>query len=301
MADVKTAKVTAVFGKHIRIFSDGQDYEATVRGKLKKERLYTSPIAVGDEVEFLISAPGQAVIENVLPRRYFLVRPDTEVIGKRQVVAANLDQLVIITSTREPQFKPGLVDRFLVSAEKEKLRTCVVINKIDLAGRGNFRMFANTWDSLGYRTIFTSAKTGEGLDLLVALLEDKVSALAGHSGVGKSALINRIQPDLDLKTRAISKASGKGVHTTTAVVMYHLDINAWVVDTPGLKLFSVVDINKKILQQFFPELWKTGQECRFGNCQHINEPDCAVKQALQTREIAEFRYLSYRKLWQEVG
>ena len=265
-----------------------------------KDRLSSSPVAVGDNVEISLEDNGQALIENVLPRKQFLARPDKLCPEKSQVIAANLDQLVIITSTREPKFKTGLVDRFLVSAEKEHLKAIIVINKIDLENEEIFRVNVGAWRAIGYEVIFTSAKTGQGLDTLRETLKDKSSALAGHSGVGKSSLINALQTGLNLKTGMISKASGKGVHTTTSVIMYPLDFGGWVIDTPGLKIFGFSGIDKTNLADYFPEISKLSGKCRFFNCCHISEPDCAVKKAVLTEKLSESRYQSYKKLWEQM-
>jgi ribosome biogenesis GTPase len=265
-----------------------------------KKKLSSSPVAVGDNVEVIINKEKSAIIERVLPRQQILARPDPLSAGKEQLIAVNLDQLVIVTSAQNPSFKAGLIDRFLVSAERENLKSVVVINKIDLAGKSEFIGFADAWRKLGYRVIFTSAKKKTGLSDLVEILKDKESALAGHSGVGKSSLINAIQPNLDIKTRQISQASGRGVHTTTSVMMYPLDFGGWVVDTPGLKVFGLTGIDRKNLASYFPEINELSSDCRFSDCQHINEPDCAVKRAVDNKKIFSARYESYKRLWQQL-
>ncbi len=297
---ILTGKAVAAYGKYIKVFHEGKEYIATIRGKLLKEQLCSSPVAVGDNVEFSLDAGDRAVIEKILSRKQYLARPDALVKGKLQVIAANLDQLVIITSMKKPKFKPGLVDRFLVSAESENLKAAIVINKIDLADPDKFLDYADAWRMLGYPVIFTSAKTGAGLDGLITLFKDKSSVLAGHSGVGKSSLLNAIQPSLNLRTKEISKATGKGTHVTTSVIMYALDFGGWVTDTPGLKIFGLSGINKNNLLYHFPEIKDRTGKCRFNNCLHINEPDCAVKSAVDSGEIYEFRYLSYKRIWEKL-
>jgi len=260
-----------------------------------------SPVAVGDNIEFELDQSGLALIERVLPRKHFLVRPDVYLKERWQVIAANLDQLVIITSTAEPAFKPGLVDRFLVSAEHDNLEALIVLNKIDLEETPHSRAVAEIWQSLGYEVICTSAKSGEGIDRLEAALKDKTSALTGHSGVGKSALINAIDPTLLIKTAEISAATGKGIHTTSLVRMFPLEIGGWVVDTPGLKVFAFSNIEPHQLMRYFPEFARYESQCRFANCEHLNEPSCAVKEAVSKGEIAQFRYQDYEKFWGEVS
>jgi len=257
-------------------------------------------VAVGDNVEISIDGDGQAIIENVLPRKQYLSRPDKITPDRRQVIATNLEQLVVVTSTSQPQFKAGLVDRFLVSAERENLAAAVVINKIDLKNPEKFTDYADSWRKAGYTVLFTSAKEKLGLDEFKNLLENKSSVLTGHSGVGKSTLINSIQPHLDLKTKKVSHYTGKGVHTTTSVNMYPLDFGGWIIDTPGLKIFSLADIEKSELADYFPEISELSEGCRFDDCNHINEPDCSIKQALNEGKLFEGRYESYRKLWEQL-
>jgi len=256
-------------------------------------------VAVGDNVEISISDDGIASIEKVLPRRQILSRPDILVKGKKQVIAVNLDQLVVIVSTKDPRFKPGLVDRFLISAEIEKLKTAIVINKVDLADPEDFSIYARGWESAGYRVIFTSALDGSGLTDFENLLKNKSSTLAGHSGVGKSSLLNAIQPDLNIRTRRISKTSGRGVHTTTSVIMHPLTFGGWVADTPGLKVFGLAGATKSNLNTFFPEM-NNYADCRFSDCIHLNEPDCAVKAAVKSGEMSEFRYNNYKKIYEKL-
>ncbi len=236
----------------------------------------------------------------MLPRKQLLARPGVIGDGKKQVIASNIDQLVIITSTIKPRFKPGLVDRFLVSAEYENLKSVIIINKIDLVPPDNYESYALTWSSLGYDVAFTSAKTKVGLDDFVKFLKDRTSALAGHSGVGKSSLLNAIQPSLDLHTREVSQSTDKGVHATTTVRMYPLDFGGWVIDTPGLKLFGLSGIDKENLWRYFPEMRDYQRHCRFNDCVHINEPGCAVKKAVETKKISEFRYINYKRIWENL-
>jgi ribosome biogenesis GTPase len=257
-------------------------------------------VAAGDNVEVSFETNDVVAIEKVLPRRQYLSRPDLLNPDKKKIIAANLDQLVIVVSTKDPPFRAGLVDRFLVSAEKESLKAIIVINKIDLSNRKRFAEYEKNWILLGCEQVYTSAMNGAGIDDLKSILRNKTSALAGHSGVGKSSLLNVIQPSLNIKTQKISRASGKGVHTTTSVVFYPLDIGGWVADTPGLKVFGLTGITRKNLDRFFPDFAEKIDRCKFADCLHISEPDCAVKQAVATGEIFESRYQSYLKLWNQL-
>ena len=283
------------------MFCEGKEYAVVIPGKLFKDRPVSSPIAVGDDVELQQQDDNTVTIENVLPRKQYLVKPGLLSPEKRQVIAANLDQLVIVSSTENPKFKAGLIDRFLVSAEKENLKAIIVINKIDLCPADEFKTYEDIWAGIGYRVFFTSATEKVGLDQLSEALTGKSSALAGHSGVGKSSLLNAIQPSLDLKTGGISKSTGRGVHTTTSVVFHHLGFGGWVADTPGLKVFGIADIVRKDLYHCFPEFINHIDNCRFDNCQHMDEPGCAIKKAMENGIIAESRYRSYQKLWQQLA
>jgi len=298
---IETGKITAVYGKQIRVYYQGKEYSGQIRGKIYKEKSLNSYVAAGDNVEISFDSEGKAVIESVLPRKQFLVKPDILYQEQNQILAANLDQLIIVTSAVEPAFKAGLIDRFLVSAEKEHLQASIVINKIDLASPDEFAPFAEAWRKLGYNVLFTSAKTGFNLDPFKQLLKDKTSALAGHSGVGKSSLLNLMQPDLILKTAKISKSSGRGVHTTTSITFYPLPCGGWVADTPGLKVFGLTGITPQNLYRCFPEFRERNFTCRFSDCQHINEPGCGIKDAVESGEIFQGRYDSYCKLWEQLN
>ena len=296
-----TGKVIAVHGRLQKIYGQGIIYTSILRGKILKDQLSSSPIVVGDNVEFLIGPDGQATIEKILPRRQFLARPDLLVKGQTQIIAANLDQLVVVSSTRAPRFKPGLIDRFIVNAEYENLQPAIVINKTDLADSSGFTDYAKVWRKLGYPVVFTSAKTGEGLPGLLDVLKEKSSVFAGHSGVGKSSLLNALDSRLQLKTREISEATGRGVHTTTSVIMYPLACGGWVTDTPGLKVFGLTGFKREYIPDCFLEMRKLKASCRFSDCIHISEPGCLVKAAVESGEIARFRYESYLKIISELN
>jgi ribosome biogenesis GTPase / thiamine phosphate phosphatase len=293
--------VTAVYGKHIRVYSEGVEYEAQIKGRMLKEALGESPVAVGDNVEFEFDSDRQAHIEKVMPRGRILARQDVYVKGRRQIIATNLDQLMIITSTTEPAFKPGLVDRFLISAEKNDLNPLIVLNKIDLKSAADFAGITDSWKKLGYPVIEISARKKDGLETLAEVLANKTSAFTGHSGVGKSTIINSLAPESAIKTSEISLSTGKGIHTTTGVRMFPIGGNGWIIDTPGLKVFDIQEIRPDKLYQFFPEINELEGHCRFGNCSHLKEPGCAVKQAVADQKIAAFRYQSFEKFFEELS
>jgi len=294
-------RVLAVHGKSSVLHHDGRIFRAALKKSLLKEKRQSSLLAAGDLVEFFLDPSGVAVIESVLPRSSSLSRPDILNKGKIQVIAANVDQLIIICSTAKPQFKPGLVDRYLVIAEKEKVKPVIVLNKIDLRNPSEFAEYFEAWKRIGCDVYFTSAASGEGVDAVAKILRDKISVATGHSGVGKSTLINSIDPNLRLKTSEISRATGKGVHTTSAAVMYPLAGGGWIIDTPGLKVLDISIVRGKELQNYFPEFEGLRGRCQFGDCLHSSEPNCAIKQAVVDGDIAEFRYQSYLRFMREIA
>lgn len=283
----------AVYGNVSALFCDGEIFRAALRKSLLRNFRNSSPLAAGDLVEFHVDASGIAVIEKILPRHNALSKPDLLNKQRQQVIAANIDQLVIISSTDKPPFKPGLVDRFLVIAFREKINPVLVLNKIDLRNPADYSEYLKAWEKIGCFVLSTSAVTGEGVSDLAEILKNKISAVTGHSGVGKSTLINAIEPNLKLKTSEISAATGKGVHTTSTAVMYPIAGNGWLIDTPGLKVLDIGSIDKRKLQDYFPEFHDYRDRCRFDDCFHINEPACAVKEAAEAGKIPKFRYLSY--------
>ena len=292
------ARVVELHGQRARLFTGKGTIDAVVKGKLKYGRTGISPVAVGDFVEYSIKVGKLAAIESISQRRSVISKPATEKKNLLQIMVSNVDRLIIVTSTREPKFKAGLVDRFLITAFKEQIRPVVVLNKIDLQDPEEFGRYFDTWKSISCETVFTSAKTGDGIDTLIELLKEGTSVIAGHSGVGKSSLINRISPGLDLKTERISSYSGRGVHATSSVSLYQLFPDGWVADTPGLKVFGLAGVDRKTLHLYFPEFERCDSQCRFNNCMHINEPSCAVKRSVEIDDgmVAEFRYQSYLRI-----
>ncbi len=294
-------RILAVHGQSSVLHHDGRILRATLKKSLLKEKRQSSPLAAGDLVEFFLDSSGVAVIESVLPRSSSLSRPDILNKEKIQVIAANVDQLIIICSTDKPQFKPGLVDRYLVLAEKEKVKPVIVLNKIDLRNPAEFAGYLDVWKRIGYHICFTSAANGEGIEEVAKILRNKISVTTGHSGVGKTTLINSIIPELRLKTQEISRATGKGVHTTSAAIMYPLADGGWIIDTPGLKVLDISIVSEKELQDCFPEFDGLRERCQFGDCLHLSEPNCAVKRAVAEGGIAEFRYQSYQRFLREIA
>jgi ribosome biogenesis GTPase / thiamine phosphate phosphatase len=293
-------RVIAIYGPRIVIQSDDRQFEAIASGKLKHDSKGSSLVAVGDYVEFSPGTGKTATLDKIKQRKTMISRPAVEREGMLQVIVANIDRLVIVTSVISPELKPGLIDRFLVIAFKEKLFPVIVINKIDLAEPMEFKEHIETWRGIGSKVICTSAVSGSGIEDLGALLHDGTSVIAGHSGVGKSSLLNRLNPELHIKTSDISKYSGKGVHTTSRVNMFRLFPDGWVVDTPGLKDLGLADVTKKNLHRFFPEFSNFEDSCQFSNCVHVGEPLCGVKMALKEKKIAEFRYQNYLNIYKDL-
>ena len=267
-------------------------------GKLRLIRPDISAVAVGDYVEF-IKKSKSVTIENVIARKTCISKPAVEKEGFRQVLISNVDRLVIVTSVAQPKFNHGIVERFLVIAFKEKIQPVVVLNKIDLKDPSKFHHYFEAWDQISCRSFYTSAKTEEGVEGLKNNISSGTSVIVGHSGVGKSSLLNCVSPELNLETKKISSYSDRGVHTTSRVSLYKIAENGWVADTPGLKVLGFSDIYKENLQYFFPDIQRHAGECRFADCRHIEEPSCSVKEAVGSGErfIPEFRYNSYKRIY----
>ncbi len=306
--------------------AEGLHHECVAKGKLRtKGWKSTNPIAVGDHVEYepQLSAELPGAITDVLDRKNYLVRRSVNLSHHRHVIAANLDRMLLIATVARPRTSFGFIDRFLVSAEAYEVPVTIIFNKIDDLNEEEeldlLALYQEIYEEIGYHTIITSALKGIGIDKVMELLIGKVTLVAGHSGVGKSTLINAIQPDLELFTLEVSEASGKGVHTTTYAEMYELDTGAWkvpiekkddlpstgkkkselrfdgtyLIDTPGIKGFGLVDLRGEDIGDQFPEMFKLKGECRFNNCMHQKEPGCAIRAAVEEGRIAESRYRSY--------
>ena len=292
------ARVVELHGQRARLFTDRGTIDAVVMGKLKHGDTGVSPVAVGDFVEYSLKTDKLAAIESISKRQSVISKPATEKESLLQIMVSNVDRLIVVTSTKDPKFKAGLVDRFLVTAFKEQIRPVVILNKIDLQDPEEFGGYFDTWRRISCEIVFTSAKTGEGIDKLKEILKEGTSAITGHSGVGKSSLLNRISPGLKLKTERISSYSGRGVHVTSRVSLYQLFPDGWVADTPGLKVFGLAGVDKKTLHLYFPEFESRASQCRFNDCMHIDEPSCAVKRSVEIGDgvVADFRYESYLRM-----
>ena len=297
--------------KGIVLKSTGKDYiiqsatgdrvKAVIKGNWRIKGIRTTnPIAVGDRVEYDYDGVNQAIITNLIPRKNNIVRRSINLSKASHVLAANVDQAIIIVTPDKPKTSYGFIDRFLVAAESYHIPAIIVINKIDLEGVGNkIEEVFMTYALVDYPVIKVSAEENINLDEFKKLLDGKVSALAGHSGVGKSTLINKLDPNLNLHTREISDYHQMGQHTTTFAEMHPLNSGGYIIDTPGIKGFGIVGISKEELALYFPEMKALLHKCKFYNCTHINEPKCAVKDAVEEGSIPESRYYSYLSMFNE--
>ncbi len=281
----------------------GRFFEARIRGKFKliKTRL-TNPLAVGDGVEFSLEQDDVAWITKIEPRRNYLIRKSVNLSKEAHIIASNIDVACFIFTLKFPETSLGFLDRFLACCEAYNIKPLILMNKMDVLSDEEKQIVDNIavlYNKIGYETLEISSYSKLNLNLLQEIIKDKVSVFFGHSGCGKSTLVNALQPELMLKTSCISEAHLKGKHTTTFAQMHFWDFGGSVIDTPGVREFAMIDVEKEEIQHYFPEIFSTGRNCRFHNCMHINEPKCAVQESLKTLEIEESRYITYLKLMEE--
>ncbi|OIQ28764.1 MAG: ribosome small subunit-dependent GTPase A [Bacteroidetes bacterium MedPE-SWsnd-G2] len=283
--------------------TDGKFYECRIKGKFRLKGIKsTNPISVGDEVSFDLETNNDqttGVINDIHERKNYIVRKSVNLSKQTHIIASNIDQVFLLVTINNPPTLTSFIDRFLVTAEAYSVKTILLFNKIDVYDEETLlevKYLAALYRSIGYECIGISAKTGKNIDKVKSLMTDKVSMFAGHSGVGKSTLVNAIEPELDLKTKSISSQHMQGQHTTTFAEMFDLQFGAQIIDTPGIKGFGVVDMEPEEIGDYFPEFFALKQDCKFNNCLHRKEPKCAVKEALDRDEIAFSRYRSYLQL-----
>jgi ribosome biogenesis GTPase len=278
---------------------DGHVYQARLKGKFKiKDITSTNPIAVGDEVGFEMEdeAENRTMITDLLPRRNYVNRISPANRRQHHIIASNLDQSLLIATIKEPRTSTGFIDRFLVTCEAFHIPAIIVFNKSDLHEEHETAVYEERkaiYEKVGYRVLLTSVEEEKGLDVLKETLYGKTTLISGHSGVGKSSIINAILEGVNIRTTEVSDWSGKGMHTTTFAEMYDLPEGGRIIDTPGMREFAIADITKDEFSHFFPEMKLRLSQCQFNNCMHINEPGCAIKKAVLDGEIHEDRYISY--------
>ena len=286
-----------------RVDVNGRSQLCSLRGSLSAEDTgLTNVVAVGDDVMVSSNGTDRGVVEAVLPRRSALVRPDVFRSHLSQVIVANAEQLLVVASWREPAIWFELVDRYLIAAQRNGLAPLICVNKIDLVqDMAACQRALQPHRDLGFRVLFTSALTGQGVDELRDVLHGNTTVLAGLSGVGKSSLLTAVQPDLDLRTGRVSDQSNEGRHVTTQATMLRLKGGGYVVDTPGIREFGLGGLHQGELVQYFPEICALQPQCRFSNCLHIHEPGCAVQMAVQDGAVAATRYHSYVKIHRDLA
>jgi ribosome biogenesis GTPase len=324
--DINTGVVFKKSTGRYHVHSNGWEIPCTISSKLRRELIYptadpssirphvvdvrkikvTDPVAIGDNVKYINAGDGTGMILEVLPRKNKLVRPDLDSSRHtpewkllEQVIVANVDQVIPVFSILQPKPKWDLLDRYLVSSESLELNVRICITKMDLAADMDPGLLGDleVYERIGYRVLLTSAKTGEGIDELKADLKDNVSVFIGKSGVGKTSLLNAMEPGLGLRVKEISRVTGKGKHTTTALEMFPLISGGSFVDTPGMREFGLWQIGNSDLATLFPEMRPYVGLCRYGiDCSHTHEPGCAIKDVVDAGDISLRRYLSYLKL-----
>ena len=294
----KTGIVIKSTGSWYSVRSENKIYNCKIKGKFRTEGFVaTNPLTVGDRVDFILQSEEETgLITKLYERKNYIIRRSINLSRKAHIIAANIDRAFLIISLKLPETHTIFIDRFLVSAEAYNIPVTLVFNKIDLYGKEEMKelqQLINLYESIGYPCIKVSAYTGKGITNLQSDLKDKVSVFAGNSGVGKSTLINKLDANLHLKTGDISAYHKKGKHTTTFSEMLPFQFGGYVIDTPGIKGFGLVDLENENLSTYFPEMLKLQGKCKYYNCTHLHEPDCAVIDALETGKINISRYKSY--------
>jgi ribosome biogenesis GTPase len=281
-------------------------WNARMKGVFKLDDITsTNPIAVGDVVDFDEENSNEqtVTITKIHDRKNHINRQSPRIKSQQHIVAANIDQSLLIATIKEPRTSQGFIDRFLVACEMYHVPAIILFNKTDLykdKDLAKFEQLKNVYENIGYKVVAISLKQNENIEDIKELLKDKITLISGHSGVGKSTFINAIIPHAQIKTQGVSGWSGKGQHTTTFAEMFELPFGGKIIDTPGMKEFGLVDIEREELSGYFPEMRKRLNDCQFNNCRHINEPGCAIKQAVIDGEIDEDRYVSYYNILESI-
>ncbi|HNV52539.1 MAG TPA: ribosome small subunit-dependent GTPase A, partial [Tenuifilaceae bacterium] len=259
-------------------------------------------VTVGDFVQVELSDRSSGVITAVNDRKNYIIRKSTNLSRESHIIAANLDQAVLVVTIEFPETQLGFIDRYLVTAEAYSIPAVIVFNKVDLlndAGIDKLNQYVSVYEPIGYKCLVVSAQTGYNMSLFRDLIQGKTSLISGNSGVGKSTLVNTVEPNLNLRTNNISSAHLTGKHTTTFSEIFELSFGGYIIDTPGIKGFGLIDIEKNELYHFFPEIFKFSSDCKYYNCTHIHEPGCAVVEAAKNGEISPSRYLNYLSIYED--
>ncbi|MEL0307790.1 MAG: ribosome small subunit-dependent GTPase A [Flavobacteriaceae bacterium] len=285
-------------GSWYQVKSDeGNFYQCRIKGKLRLSGIRsTSPVAVGDRVGFDLDDEAIGVIHTIDQRENYLVRKSVNLSKQLHIIGANIDLVFLVITLKNPETFTTFIDRFLVSAAAFGIETVLLFNKMDQYTEEELEMvneLKDLYTSIGYQSVFCSTKSGQGMSELRNLMKDNTSIFSGHSGVGKSTLINTVAPELRLKIGEISEQHGQGQHTTTFAEMFDLSFGGRIIDSPGIRGFGIADIDKEEIARYFKEFFKASENCKFNNCQHLSEPGCAVKSKLEDGTIAESRYQSY--------
>lgn len=283
---------------------DGDIFECRIKGKFRISGIKsTNPVTVGDIVDFELEDNSEnGIIHKIHDRKNYIIRKSVKLSKQTHIIAANIDQVLLLVTLENPTTYTSFIDRFLATAEAYSIPAIIVFSKIDLYSKELLqekKKLEKIYRDIGYECIDVSASENININKLKNIMKGKVNMFSGHSGVGKSTLINSIDPQLDLKTSEISSQHKQGQHTTTFAEMFSLPFGGYIIDTPGIKGFGVVDFHKEEIGDFFPEIFALKHNCKFNNCMHVNEPGCAIKQAVENNRIAESRYMSYLQLLED--
>lgn len=289
---------------YVVVTDEGNTINCKIKGNFRLKGIRTTnPVAVGDRVTITEGADGAAFITSIAPRRNYIIRKASNLSKEASIIAANLDRAYLVVTLAHPITSTTFIDRFLATAEAYRVPVTLLFNKIDILEADEDRELldavAYLYQSIGYDVMLLSAKTGEGIAQLKARLTGEVSLFSGNSGVGKSSIINAILPELELRTAEISTTHDTGMHTTTFSEMFALPDGGYIIDTPGVKGFGTIDFDKEEVSHFFPEIFEIARDCRYGNCTHVHEPGCAVREALEEQRIAQSRYASYLSIMED--